>query len=637
MKLKGLFFVLLFFSYRIYASKVAVYPVSEIADSLKRNAGAVVRINHVTIDIHSIHKYTYTEEKVISVLNTSHEDQAEVTVWYDERLQNLKSFKAWIFDADGKEVKHLDKQDAADYSASPGFVLAGTQRVKYWDLKKLKPPFTIKYIYEKEVSGTFQLPDWVPAPETGISVEHATLLINCLNGPAINYKAFNLIDSNHNKQKLFWTIDGFCAVKKTEFAPPTLTSLPQVLLMAKEFEIYGYTGSAENWNNIGQFMNTLMKDREELSTIDDSRLNSIIALKTDPKEKVRLLYKYLQSNFRYVCISLGIGGWQPQEASFTLQKKYGDCKALSMIMKALLKKAGIESCITLITAGNGNRIELNPDFAHSYFNHAILCVPFANDTVWLECTSPVSPFNYLGNFTSNRRALMIYNGGARVIKTPSYNEDYNISRSTSFIKLNPDNTVSIKTSMAKESELQDDLRVIIDQKDAKNIELAIYNSVHLKNTTINTYSVTEVGQDKPRILFTLDLKDESTVRKSDTRLFIKTDLYNPITSIPEKNENRSQQVVIKAGFTQSDTLIYSLPAGYTPESFKAEDDKQFTNQFGYANRRLNYNNETNELTLIRTFCLKQATYPANQYQALRDFLLKSQKQCCPELVLKKQG
>lgn len=232
---------------------------------------------------------------------------------------------------------------------------------------------------------------------------------------------------------------------------------------------------------------------------------------------------------------------------------------------------------------------------------------------------------------------MIYNGGARVIKTPSYNEDYNISRSTSFIKLNPDNTVSIKTSMAKESELQDDLRVIIDQKDAKNIELAIYNSVHLKNTTINTYSVTEVGQDKPRILFTLDLKDESTVRKSDTRLFIKTDLYNPITSIPEKNENRSQQVVIKAGFTQSDTLIYSLPAGYTPESFKAEDDKQFTNQFGYANRRLNYNNETNELTLIRTFCLKQATYPANQYQALRDFLLKSQKQCCPELVLKKQG
>jgi hypothetical protein len=232
---------------------------------------------------------------------------------------------------------------------------------------------------------------------------------------------------------------------------------------------------------------------------------------------------------------------------------------------------------------------------------------------------------------------MIFDGGTRVVQTPVYSEKDNLSHSKSLIKLNADNSVSISAAVSKESELQDDLRTLIDRKNTKDIESAIYRSVHLKNTTINAYTITKVEPDKPVVSFNLDLKDERTIRKTEARLFVRTDIFTPIASIPEKTDHRTQQVHVNTGYTQCDTLIFNLPTGYTPESFKAADTKTFSNKFGYANCNITYSPETGNLQLIRSFCLKHANYSAEDYNALRDFFLKAYKQCCPELVLKKQS
>jgi hypothetical protein len=61
----------------------------------------------------------------------------------------------------------------------------------------------------------------------------------------------------------------------------------------------------------------------------------------DKNEKIKVLYDFLQKNTHYIIMQLGIGGWQPLEASYVSIKKYGDCKALSNFMIALLKEAGI--------------------------------------------------------------------------------------------------------------------------------------------------------------------------------------------------------------------------------------------------------------------------------------------------------
>ena len=134
---------------------------------------------------------------------------------------------------------------------------------------------------------------------------------------------------------------------------------------------------------------------------------------TDTYKKVAVLYDYLQKNTHYVLVTFGIGGLQPYEASYVARNKYGDCKALSNFMVALLKEAGIKSYPVAIWGGEEER-EFVKDFPSHQSNHIICAVPIEKDTVWLECTtSQFLPAGYLSWFTANRFGLLISeNGGS---------------------------------------------------------------------------------------------------------------------------------------------------------------------------------------------------------------------------------
>ena len=130
----------------------------------------------------------------------------------------------------------------------------------------------------------------------------------------------------------------------------------------------------------------------------------------------------MQDNTRYVNVTLGIGGMKPYPAEYVSNNKYGDCKALTNYMKALLQCAGIESYYSTIYAG-GTAPGSDPlKCPGQQFNHVILAVPLENDTLWLENTSNTNPFAYPGTFTQNRQALLVDGSKSRLVRTPSLNE-----------------------------------------------------------------------------------------------------------------------------------------------------------------------------------------------------------------------
>lgn len=153
----------------------------------------------------------------------------------------------------------------------------------------------------------------------------------------------------------------------------------------------------------------------------------------------------MQENTRYISISLGIGGWQPFDAKYVSSKKYGDCKALSNYMYALLKEAGIRSVYTV----TGRGFDLNyflPDLPCSQFNHVILFVPNGNDTTWLECTSQSLPAGYVGVDNCNRQALAVDENGGVLVNTPSYRMNENLQQRIIVATLEADATLNIKSS-----------------------------------------------------------------------------------------------------------------------------------------------------------------------------------------------
>src|SRR6185436_1398426 len=143
---------------------------------------------------------------------------------------------------------------------------------------------------------------------------------------------------------------------------------PQIVLAPNKFSYYGYEGDLTSWKSFGIWLNTLYNGQDVLPADRQQFFKELVKDAQNDREKARLIYDYLQKNFRYVSIQLGIGGFRPFSADFTEKKKYGDCKALSNVMQAMLATVGIKAYSAIINAGN-NALAMDPDFPAQLSNH----------------------------------------------------------------------------------------------------------------------------------------------------------------------------------------------------------------------------------------------------------------------------
>ena len=179
------------------------------------------------------------------------------------------------------------------------------------------------------------------------------------------------------------------------------------------------------WEDYGKFIYSLNSNR---TTIGAETVNKLLKLTADCPDtlcKARRVYEYLQQNTRYYFVGFGIGGWQPMSADQVDKFKYSDCKGLSNYTAAMLNAVGVPAYYALIRATASEQNSMQPDFPNPWFNHATLCIPLQNDTVWLECTSQQESFGFLGDFTDNRPALVIFPEGGKIVRTPRYDEQVN--------------------------------------------------------------------------------------------------------------------------------------------------------------------------------------------------------------------
>ena len=128
---------------------------------------------------------------------------------------------------------------------------------------------------------------------------------------------------------------------------------------------------------------------------------------TTREEKVRALYNYVATRFRYISISFGIGRYQPHAAAEVLKNEYGDCKDKHTLLASLLEAVGIEAYPVLM---NSSR-HIDPDVpSPGQFDHVITAVPETpqgSKLIWLDTTTEVAPFGFLAFALRDKQALVI--------------------------------------------------------------------------------------------------------------------------------------------------------------------------------------------------------------------------------------
>jgi hypothetical protein len=335
----------------------------------------------------------------------------------------------------------------------------------------------------------------------------------------------------------------------------------------------------------------------------------------DPKEKIRLLYAYLQQNTRYVSVQLGIGGFRPILAEKVAQVNYGDCKALSNYMKALLNEAGIAS--NLIVIGNGMP-SLNTKYSSmGQANHMILCIPLEKDTTFLECTSQYKPMGFIGYDNSDRNVLMITENGGKIIHTPIYTAKNNYQVRKTNITFADDGMadVAIK-SIYGNAQFEDNFNIMLAEPSEQRKTL-IENNI-IPGAEIINFKYEQSDKNVPIMAEEINLKSNQLLIKGGDKAFLLLNQVNRKENVPLKVEGRKTYFSVPFSYNDEDEINYIIPKGYSIEFIPK--DISIVSEFGTYNAK--FSMKDNKIIYTRTQTMNDKKYPPEKYNDYVDFYKK---------------
>jgi hypothetical protein len=141
------------------------------------------------------------------------------------------------------------------------------------------------------------------------------------------------------------------------------------------------------WSDIAAILKPLYDQARGLAP--DSPLQAEIAriraLSNDPMVQAAAALRLVQDEIRYVALVMGEGGLIPAGADETWRRRYGDCKAKTALLLALLDGLGIKAVPAAVSIGDGDGM---PDRLPrvSAFDHVLVRAVVGDGVYWLDGT-----------------------------------------------------------------------------------------------------------------------------------------------------------------------------------------------------------------------------------------------------------
>ncbi|MET0635053.1 MAG: DUF3857 and transglutaminase domain-containing protein [Chitinophagaceae bacterium] len=588
----------------------SMYSLASVPDVVKTNADVILHSEKINLEIESLDKLVYTVHKVYTILNESGK-QALTFYEFSSSLQTLSDAQIRVYDANGKQTARYKKKDMTTESYGEGLINDGY--VTWMKVLASNYPVTIEVEYEKKIKGTFFIPDYYfMSSRMGIVASDYTI-----KAPAdlqLRFKnvltGIEPVVSTEGNSKLYrWAVNSLPPFEYEEGSAAT-EYIPHVKVTANQISLDGYKGDFSSWLNFGRWYFDLCAGLDKLSPEREEFFRNLVKDVTDNREKVRLIYKYLQDNFRYVDIQLGVGGYRPLPASFTDKQKYGDCKGLSNFMKAALNAVGIQSNLCIINR-NSNGVPADPAYPKNSFNHVILCVPLVKDSVWLECTSTTAEFGHLDISTENRNALVVNNNGGYLIPTPLSSYTSNYLGSYTRITMDDDLSALLETKYSTYGEYSEIMSDISknNRDDQKKILVS-----YLGYKQPDDFVFERSGKQESSLKMAIGKVHEFT---SGDKSFINHRLQKMLQGKLPKAENRKQDFYFSFPFEKRDTTLFVLPAGYSVEVLPKT--KKLVSP--YSSYEVSYRSDTTtgSIEVVTRLILRQHRIPAADYPLVKKF------------------
>ena len=619
--MKSPFFALFFLLFSLISTaQKSEFSVLGIADSLKTNADAVVRLDKMDIVITSQRSMNIKVQRIVTVFNGTGLSDIDAYQGYDKST-SVKSIEAIVYDAFGNEIKKVKRKDFKDQSAVSGSTLFSDNRVIFLEYTPVSYPFTVVYNSEIESSNTAFLPQWYFLGGYAVSIEKSVLNVTFPNNLGFKKKEFHFSGYTINKTldtdtQVSYVATNILAQKSEDLSPSHRDLFPRIMMGLENFHLEGVDGTAKTWETFGKWYNEkILTGTTDLSEETKTKIKTLVGDEKDPINKAKIIYDFVQKKSRYVNIAIGIGGWKPMLATDVDRLGYGDCKALSNYTKALLQAVDVPSYNTILY-GDRYKSDIQSDFVSMQGNHMILAIPNGDNYTFLECTSQDDPFGYQGTFTDDRDVLVVKPDGGVIVRTKIYEDKGNSQLDKGVYAIDENGNFSGSISIISEgSQYSSKQRLESFQPTEKES----YYKKYWDN--INNLKLGKIAfsNDKENIRFTEDIQVSaiSYASLSANKMIFAIDAFNQNTGNIKRIRNRKNPFQVQRGYLDTDEIEINLPTGFTIEFLPS--NYELKGKFGEYKTEI-IKKENNKLLYKRSMFVNKGKYSNKEYDEYRLFM-----------------
>lgn len=617
---------------------IALVTWTSVCKAQDTSPDAIIERYDASFTMTSAMSGTYKVNMKVHVLSKDASDVAAFSV-YSDGFRSLSSFSGTI-EAGGKTIRKYKMADVKTASLAEGGITDAM--VSY--LSPVAPvPYTVEYTYEVDYrNGFITFPAFIPLSDPDVALTSASYVLSVPPGTEI--MTLSSVEPSRTESARAdvyeWKVSDVQGYVYEHLMPGILETVPYIYAAPKSFTYAGTTGHQTDWAEAGKWLYGLQNDALTLSDEFRSKVLALVdGLETD-RQKIKALYDFLRQNTRYVSIQLGIGGMKPFPAEMVMKSGFGDCKALSVFMQALLDVVGIHSEYLIVDTGRRN---LMKDFyTVGQMDHAMLCVPMDRDTLWVECTNPRLPLGYRHDNVAGHEVVLIGETGGKMVRVRPYEDSLSCSVESVDVVLYDDGSAHCRGSRLL---TLDEVEPYIGFSDypekvkfnavmgANSLNPVDFRIESVKDNFDDWVNMSDDEEYVPRMQIDYSFGAYDYAKVSGDRIFMN---LNPFAKqMHADRKPRVNDFVRSRSLILRDEVSVLLPEGYSVEAMPSSSC--ISTQFGVLQTDVQLVGAEGgkRLVVSQTLTLNPGRYSKEEYDVYRTFAKDVSKAYSARVVLKK--
>ncbi len=597
---------------------------------------AVLLYSDENLTVISADKFRTTVREAYKILRPEGRHHGTLIIPYDSLYDKVTSIHAWCIPAGGKDFEVSDKE-AVELSLEKGedVSLITSERLKGLLIPAPDPGNIIGYEYVVESHPQYLQDFWDFQEDVPVRESHYSLALP----PGWEFKVswFNYpeVKPHDGGGGLWqWTVGSVNEIREEKEMPP-LRGVAGVMVVTLLPPGGTPAHNLSTWSDVGDWYRRRSNGQLTASPEIKQEVSKLTASAPTQLAKMRALAGFTQRDFRYVSISLKVGGFTPHPAAEVFAHRYGDCKDKVTLMQSMLGEIGVDSYMVLTNIDRDSVTPATPPHVGA-FDHAIIAIklpegladpsliatlkhPTLGTLLIFDPTNEKTPFGQIGGYLQANYSLLAAPSGGELVQLPQQPATLSGIRRTARLTLTMTGDLEGDVQEVNWGDYASDARerYISAQQQSdkiKHLENVLADSLSVYHLTQPT--VSNLNQTDSPFIWNYSFQAEKYAKFAGDLLLVRPRvLGSKSRGLLETSEPRRYPVEFDGPEQDTDEFVITLPPRYVVDDLPPAVDADF----GFASYHAKTEVVGNVLRYRRTFEVKQLSVPLAQVPQLKKF------------------